>query len=361
MMPADNEGRVRGEDLYRLLLHVYPRRFRRRYVVDMIAFYRERVRGADRSGLARLVSIWLQLVPDLIASALAERFVWLHREADRAPRVVREYAIHREATMSILRQDVTYALRTMARRPAFAAVILGTLALGIGANAAIFTLVNAVLLRPLPFAHPERIVELEGGDDYMNLSEPEFIDYQRGVTALEKLAAYNSNDVTIAIPGTDPMRSVGTRASRDFFDILGVKPEIGRTFAADEYSPVSKARVTVISHRLWVQQFAADPRVIGKTLTVGVTPLTIVGVMRGNFAFPDQETEFWTPWRLNPDSLWTRNNHYLSAIGMLAPGSTTEHAQAQVRTLNHQWMADFPETYAPNHPITGRLIPVFTA
>jgi len=358
MTPKDNEGRVPGENLYRLLLHVYPRRFRQRYIADMIAFYRERVRGTDRSELTSFAGIWLQLVPDLIASALAERFAWLHRETEAAPRVVRHFATRREDSMSILVQDVSYAFRSMARRPAFTAVILGTLALGIGANAAIFTLVNAVLLRPLPFAHSERIVELEHGDQYWTVSEPEFVDYQRGVTAFAKLAAYNLSDVTIAIPGTDPMRSAGVRASRDFFDILGVKPEIGRTFAPDEYSPSAKVRVTVISHRLWVQQFAADPLVIGKSVTIGITPFTVVGVMPRNFTFPSQEAEFWTPWRLNPDSLWTRNNHYLSMIGLLASGSTIEQARTQVRTLNHQWMKDFPETYAPNHPITGQLTPI---
>ena len=357
-MSTGAERRARGEAVYRLLLRIYPRRFRDRYVADMIAFYRERVSALDDRGRSGFIAIWLQLVPDLIASALAERFVWLHRESDPAPRVIRDYAIRREDSMSILRQDVSYAFRAMAKRPAFTAVILGTLALGIGANAAIFTLVNAVLLRPLPFAHSERIVEFEQGDGYWTVSEPEFVDYQRGVTALAKLAAYNSNNLTIAIPGTDPMRSVGTRASRDFFDILGVKPEIGRTFATDEFSPVSKARVTVISHRLWVQQFAADPHIVGKTVTVGIAPFTIIGVMPSNFTFPDQETEFWTPWRMNPDSLWTRNNHYLTMIGQLASGSTIEQARAQVRTLNQRWMKDFPETYAPDHPIKGLLTPI---
>jgi putative ABC transport system permease protein len=354
-MTVAGERPAPGERLYRLLLRAYPRRFRQRYLADMIAFYRERVNSVHGRVFA---AIWLQLIPDLIASALAERFAWLHRENDPAPRVVRDYAVRREDTMSILRQDVSYAFRAMARRPAFTAVILGTLALGIGANAAIFTLVNAVLLRPLPFAHPERIVEFEHSDGYWTVSEPEFVDYQRGVPALAKLAAHNSSNVTIAVPGTDPMRSVVTRASRDFFDILGVKPEIGRTFAADEFSPVAKARVTVISHGLWVQQFAADPHVVGKTVTVGTTPFTIVGVMPTNFNFPDQETQFWTPWRMNPDSLWTRNNHYLTMIGQLAEGSTIERARAQVRTLNQRWMKDFPETYAPDHPITGRLTPI---
>jgi ABC-type antimicrobial peptide transport system, permease component len=356
---SPGEGqRVRGERLYRLLLHLYPRRFRVRYAADMIAFYRERVAAGHESPRPRLLPIWLQLVPDLVASALAERFSWLHREFDRAPRLEGHYATRREDPMSILRQDVSYALRSMARRPAFTAVVLGTLALGIGANAAIFSLVNAVLLRPLPFAHPERIVEFEHAEEYWTVSEPEFVDYQRGVTALAKLAAYNQNHVTISIPGTDPMRSAGTRVSRDFFDILGVKPEVGRTFAPDEFSPATKSRVAVISHRLWVQQFAADPRIVGRTLTIGVTPFTVVGVMPSVFTYPATETQFWTAWRMNPDSLWTRNNHYLNMVAEIAPTATIEQARAQARTLNQRWMKDFPETYPPKNPIIARITPV---
>jgi putative ABC transport system permease protein len=338
-------------------MRIYPRRFRERYSADMIAFYRERV-GRDAGGSSKLVPIWLQLVPDLLASALAERFAWLHRDLDPAPRVVRQYANRREDTMSILRQDVGYALRAMVRRPTFTAVVLGTLALGIGANAAIFSLVNAVLLRPLPFAQPERIVEFDHGDGYWTVSEPEFVDYQRGVTALSRLAAYNANNATISIPGADPMRTVATRVSRDFFAILGVKPEVGRVFAADEFSPSTKARVTVLSHRLWVQQFASDPKVAGKTVTIGITPFTVIGVMPSRFTFPATETEFWTPWRMNPDSLWTRNNHYLNLIGQLASGATIEQARAQAHTLNQRWMKDFPETYFPTHPITAQLTPI---
>jgi hypothetical protein len=236
---------ARGEGLYRACLRLYPRRFRDRYADDMVAFYRERVRGGRAP--------WLELFPDLILTALAERFAWLHRDLTRAPSVVRTYSRRREGSMSILRQDLSYAIRGMRRRPGFAAVVLATLALGIGANAAIFTVVNAVLLRPLPFPRAERIVDFAHEDPYSTVSEPEFVDYAKGVTAFSKLAAYSTSAITITHDNADPTRTAAARVSRDFFDVLRVKPILGRTFNADEFAPSSRARVTVIGHRMWTQ------------------------------------------------------------------------------------------------------------
>ncbi len=173
--------RARGEWLYRALLRMYPPRFRRRYAADMLAFYRERMEtgGATAHGRA---AVWAQLIPDLLSTALAEWCSPLDRNVERAPNVISVYSNRREDGMSILTQDFRYAFRSMARRPGFTGVVLATLALGIGANAAIFTVVNAVLLRPLPYAHQERIVNVSNGLPYGNVSEPEFVDYQREVT-----------------------------------------------------------------------------------------------------------------------------------------------------------------------------------
>jgi putative ABC transport system permease protein len=353
-------GRARGEWMYRLMLFAFPRRFRRRYADDMIAFYRERVAGENGRPAPPLLVVWAQLIPDLISNAFAERFAWLHRELDPAPRIARQYSHRREDTMSILMQDIRYALRGMLRQPGFALVLVATLALGIGANTAIFTVVNAVLLRPLPFAEPDRLIDLSSNDRNggESVSEPEFVDYKRGVTTVDRLAAYSANNATITVPGGDPTRAVFTRVSRDFFDVLGVKAELGRVFAADEFSPQSRALVTVLSHRLWVQQFASDPRVIGKKLKIGQGMATIVGVMPARFVFPDAETQLWLSWRMNPDSLWTRNNHYLDVVGHLAPGATLGQARAQVATLNQRWPKDFPETYPANQPIIRQARPL---
>jgi putative ABC transport system permease protein len=347
-----------GERLYRALLRAYPPSFRRRYSADMLAFYRERLDASAGTKITRLIRVWSQLVPDLLASALAERFAPLRRDVESAPASIRVYSIRREDTMSILGQDLRYAARSMARHPGFTAVVLATLALGIGANAAIFTVVNAVLLRPLPFAHQERIVDFTHEDPYTNVSEPEFLDYQRGVSALAKLAAYNSSHVTIAAGSGEPSRTMSTRVSRDFFDVLGMQPELGRTFSSDEFSPISKVRPVVISHRLWMQEYGADPRIIGRTLTVNAARGTIVGVMPASFVFPDGETTFWTAWRMNPDSLWGRNNHYLRMVGALDARASIEQARAQARTLDQRWMHDFPETYMPAKPLVASILPL---
>jgi putative ABC transport system permease protein len=339
------------------LLHLYPREFRRQYAEDMLAFYRQRVgERAGAAGAAGAASAWLELVPDLVVNALGERFAWLHRDAAPAPAVARLHSTRREDSMSILSQDVRYGARAMMRRPGFTAVVLATLALGIGANTAIFTVVNGVLFRPLPFAHPERTVDFSHDD--ISVSEPEFVDYRRGMPSLAKLAAYSTPSITIAAPNAEPTRSYAARVSSDFFGVVGTKPVLGRVFLPGEFSPTAQGHVTVIAHRLWVQQFAADPRIVGKPIDINGTPFTIIGVMPSDFDFPEPDASLWTPWRLNPDSLWTRNNHYLRMVGLLADGATVIQAEAQARALNARWMHDFPDFYAPDHPIAAVITPI---
>jgi putative ABC transport system permease protein len=348
---------VRGERVYRLLLRCYPRAFRARYAADLLDFYRQRVCAAHSR--RAFVAIWVRILPDLVSSAFAERTnAFTGRTRVRPSSISARYL--REEYVSVLLQDLRFALRGMRHRPAFTAVVLATLALGIGANAAIFSVVDAVLLRPLPYKNVERIVRLSHDEPYQSVSEPEFIDYQRDVRALSSLAAFNSGDVTISV-NDEPLRATATRVSRDFFSILGTNAAIGRVFAADEYSPSSKGGIAIISHRMWLQQFAADPAIVGKAVEVNGRPVTIVGVLPEGFGYPNASTSFWTPWRLNPDSLWTRNNHYLSLIGLLAPRATVEQANAQVRTLESRWMHDFPETYAPQKPLVGHVVGIHDA
>ena len=255
-------------------------------------------------------------------------------------------------------QDVRYAVRGLARRPGFAAVVVLTLTLGIGANAAIFSVVNGILLRPLPFAVPERLVQLGQQDPYWTVSEPEFMDYRRDARAFERVAAYAGSDVSLTGTG-EPERVEAARVSDDFFATLGVAPARGRAFAPDEEAPGSgPAPVVIISDALWRRRFGADPGIVGRSVTVNNAPRTVVGVMPPHLDFPSPRTALWLPLRLNPDSLWTRNNHYLTVIARLAPGVTAERASAQLNTLARRWMRDFPETYFPDKPLVVAVTPM---
>src|SRR5262249_25523293 len=159
-----------------------------------------------------------------------------------------------------------------------------------------------------------RIVAIQHGDPYSQVSEGEFLDYSRGMPALSKLAAYDGGTVTLAV-SDEPIRARYARVSRDFFDILGVKPVVGRTFTPDEFLPTARGRIVVISHALCHQQFAGDPPIAGHTLTINGGQVTIIGVMPAGFNYPDVAASLWTALRLNPDSLWGRNNHYLRLVG----------------------------------------------
>lgn len=248
------------------------------------------------------------------------------------------------ARMRTLWYDARYGLRGLLKKPGFSAIILATVALGVGANTALFTVVNAVLIRPMGFRQPDRVVALEHLPPYTSVSEPEFEDYRRDAHAFRQLAAYAFSDVTLT--GADePERVSVVRASEDFFNALGVAPARGRTFTTEE-GRHGGPPVAMVSHGLWTRKFGADPHLVGKTLTLNGTVATIVGVMPRGFDYPEPDVDVWVPLRLNPDSLWTRNNHYLRVIGRLAPDATIGEAKAEVATLARRFTHDFPDIYA---------------
>jgi len=245
----------------------------------------------------------------------------------------------------------------MRQTPGFTAVVLTTLALGIGANAALFSVVDGVLLRPLPFPDVGRLVDFAHNDAYGTVSEPEFVDYQRGLSAFQSLAAYTGQSSTIGASDV-PTRTDGSVVSRDFFQVLGVRPEIGRVFSPNEFSHLASERVMIVSHAFWRQELGGDRGIIGRTVQSDGAPATIVGVMPAEFNFPDADAAFWVPWRMNPDSLWQRNNHYLRLVGRLAPQATIGQASAQAHTLEGRWMRDFPDMYFAARPLVGILTPL---
>src|SRR4029078_5502497 len=264
-----------GERFYALLLHLYPAEFRARYGRAMSDFHRDRMATARAAGESS-AALWLITILDVISSAAAE-----HARS----------AIPQEPVMRTLSQDLGYAIRGLVRRPAFTIIVVATIALGVGANAAIFIVVNGILLRPLPYPHADRVVTFGHEPPQWLSSEPDFLDYHRELRSFDALAAYIQNDVTLT-SGDNPERLRMVRASEDFFPALGVKPLLGRAFANDEFVG-NPPRVLVISHGLWQRRFGGDAAIVGRTTSINGIARTIVGVMPPHFTFPETTTDVW--------------------------------------------------------------------
>jgi putative ABC transport system permease protein len=249
-------------------------------------------------------------------------------------------------------RNVRHALRVLARAPAFSLTAIITLALGIGAATAMFTIVNSVLLRPLPFADADRVVSVwtrydaSSGYDFpqFTLSGPEFIDYRAQTRALEEVAAYNRGGVTFATDDAamEPIRGFHVQATANLFTTLGVQAAVGRTFRDGEDQPGAPC-VVVLGHGVWLDVFGGDPSAVGRTVRLDGAPCEVLGVMPAGFVFPDASARWWRNAIVNPaNPLWgERQSHNWTGIGRLAPGATVEEANAEARTLAANWR----ETY----------------
>jgi putative ABC transport system permease protein len=245
--------------------------------------------------------------------------------------------------------DARYALRGMAAKPAFTAVVLATLTLGIGANTAMFSVIDGILLRPLPYADPQRLMQLEHGDPYYKVSEPEFLDYRRA-HSVERIAAVTMESANVIDGAGDPERITGARVSDGFFQILGMMPAFGRTFTAGEDEP-NGPPVIVLSYGLWQRRYGADVGVVGKHVVVNGVRQTVVGVMPPRFAYPSPDVAAWIPLRVNSHAPWARNNHYLTLVAKLAPGVSFGDAVHELGAITRRWAREYPDTYAPGQPL----------
>jgi len=228
--------------------------------------------------------------------------------------------------MSTLRQDLHFALRQIAKRPGFATVVVLTLALGIGANTAVFSVLNAVLLRPLPYDQPQQLVKLWTRftgiglpNDQNAVSPPEFRDFQQLNHSFSDVAAISSGAFNIGLKGS-PLRVVGAGVSPSLFTILGTQPQLGRTFLAEEAQP-GRDNEVILSYGLWQRAFGADPHIIGSTIPIDAVPMTVVGVMPAGFAYPD-ESEIWQPLAFAPSDLAPnmRGSHGLEVLARTRQG-----------------------------------------
>jgi putative ABC transport system permease protein len=239
--------------------------------------------------------------------------------------------------MEKLIQDLRYGIRTILKQPGFTAIAVMALALGIGANTAIFSVVNAVLLRPLPFANPNGIMMVYNTaekEDSFSVTYPDFIDWRENQQSFQQLAAYSTRDFTLTGTG-DPVRLRGAMVTSELFPILGVQPKLGRFFRPEEDKP--DVRVAILSHRMWQEHFASDPGICEKTIQLHGQSFNVAGVMPKGFAFPvqnDPVIDFWTTTSILQEGAAPltvqRGNHALNVIARLKEGVTIEQAQSDM-------------------------------
>jgi putative ABC transport system permease protein len=249
-----------------------------------------------------------------------------------------------------VRSDLRFALRMLRANPGFSAVVILTLALGIGANAAIFSVVNAVVLRPLPYAESDRLMVVWGnlhrpGVEEIPASAGEYVDYREGARGFEYVAAYDTLGYNISGSG-EPERVEGAMVTANLFPLLGVTAEIGRTFATAEEQR-GREHVAIISHALWTRRFQSNPAILGQRAAVDGRQVEIVGVMPASFEFPDETTELWTPVVLDADALSANNrgSHGFTVLARLKRGMTAAQARADLDAVTSGFKARFPGNY----------------
>jgi len=234
-----------------------------------------------------------------------------------------------------LRLDVRYAMRTLVRSPGFALAALVTLALGIGANTAVFTIVNGVLLRPLPFANPDQLVWIQDGLTHSSRSSrwgacvADFLLWQSRSHSFDTLAAWATNIFNLTGDG-EAERVTGFGVTARFFDVLGVSPLRGRTFASDEDQP-GRTPVALISEHLWERRYRRDPGVIGRSVELNGRPVTVIGVLPASFRFRNPEADIWSILTLDPPT--RRGPFFLRGIARLRPGVTLDAANREMDAL----------------------------
>ena len=292
-----------SERLYRGLLFSYPAEFRHAYEREMVALFQNRFACENR------FLLWLELVADIAITAPKEHY-------------------------HVLLQDLRYALRTFGRTPVFALTAILTLALGIGANTAIFSVVQAVVLRPLPFPEPDRLVRLWEMNQKLNIpyfstSVPNYVSWKEQAKSFEALAVFGYASLNITGAGEPERLEAGTLTA-SIFQVLRLRPIMGRGFLPEEEEP-GRGRVAILSESLWRRRFASDPRVVGRPVELNGVPMKIVGVLPPEFRFPEN-AQIWIPMSIDL-AHENRGNHMISAIARLKPGVTLAQADAEMKSI----------------------------
>jgi putative ABC transport system permease protein len=345
------------------LVRAYPPRFRQDVGLGLVDAIQDRMDARRTAGASR-AGVWIPALLDTIRNAPAE---WMRAAVEapaRGPRQTMPVSGERSMRDKLL-QDIRYALRLWRRKPGFALVAIATLALGVGANTAMFSIVNAVLLRPLGYPHSERLVSVfarAGGSRMGLLSYKEYEELRRQSGALESFGLFLGQSVNVT--GTDePQRLVGSFVTRSFFDTLGLKAERGRLFSEEESAPGTVKPVVVLTHALWRQRFNEDPAAIGSTMTVNGTPLTIIGIMADPFDADTVPADGYWIGGVNmfipaaqfptPKGLYAAGP-VMVGVGRLKPGISVASANADFDIISKRLQAEDPKGQA-GRAIVGEL------
>ena len=330
------------ELLYRLLLLAFPVHARREFGDDMARMFVDQLADARAAGRSE-TRIWISAAADALRAGLAERFIPFHSRALAAGRESRRWRWWVHA----FQQDVRYAVRLLLKQRGITAVAILTLALGIGANTAIFSAVNAVLLRPLPYPDADRLVMLyekrlkEGVLDNV-VSPADFIDWSTMQHSFDAIAALTPTTVDLTGTG-EPIRLFAGAVSPPFFDVLGVAPAIGRTFVADE-ATAGRQRVALLGHKLWQEHYGKDAAIVGRTILLNGRPYEVIGILPETFEFPDATIGLWVPLSLQDGAQApTRTSHFLSVYGRLKKGTSVDQARADMDRVGAQLEAQYPD------------------
>jgi putative ABC transport system permease protein len=251
---------------------------------------------------------------------------------------------------SALARDFGYALRGLFIRPGFAVIVILTLGLGLGATTAIYALLDAVVLRPLPYPNSDRLVYIDhpvpgvNQDAHWRMSQAGYFFFRKNSKTLANIAVFNRSEATLVTPdGAERTRAASV--SDNFMDVVGSRPYLGRAFTAADNRP-NAPHVAMLGYDFWRQRFNGDPQIVGKTVNIGSATSQIIGVAPPKLQLPDYQVQIWAPAELDPDAPAV-NSHYLDAIARLGPGVTIAAAQAEAASLTSRLPEVFPRAYSP--------------
>ncbi|HUP25119.1 MAG TPA: ABC transporter permease [Thermoanaerobaculia bacterium] len=305
--------------LHRALLRLYPASFRAEYGDELSRIFAQRRR--DASGVFDLLWLWPLEVADVVGNAAAVHW-------------------------DLLRQDVRYGLRALRRAPGFALSVVLVVGIGVGATTSAFTIADHVLVRPLPFHEPDRLVKLwesPPGYSQMELSPPNYLDWKERARSFEGMAAYSPFSTNLVGQG-EPRRLEGVVTSSELLEVLGVSPALGRSFAPED-DDVGAARTVILGFALWQDAFGGDAGVVGRTVLLDGEPHTVLGVMPRGFRFPSREVEYWSALRLDGDTSENasdRDNNWFNVVARLAPGVSLEAAREEMQAIAAQLEREHP-------------------